>query len=127
MSTAGGSALLLLLVLIVIIVAVLYMRHRGGDQDLDTVEPGDEEEGQTTIELESNEAAPAVVATVPGTEATQEAEPEESAQIPQPPPPPPEASGPEFNQLLEDRASESELAADEETEMDGESEWEILD
>jgi hypothetical protein len=45
-------------------------------------------------------------------------------QIPPPPPPP---VGPEFNKVLEDKASESELKTEEETEPDHASEWEILE
>ncbi|MCJ2540775.1 MAG: PKD domain-containing protein, partial [Candidatus Thermoplasmatota archaeon] len=45
-------------------------------------------------------------------------------QIPPPPPPP---VGPEFNKVLEDKASESEIKTEEETEPDHASEWEILE
>ncbi len=48
----------------------------------------------------------------------------EADQLPPPPPPP---VGPQFNQVLEDRASESEVETDEENEPDHASEWEIID
>jgi hypothetical protein len=57
-------------------------------------------------------------------EATGEAASGDAEQLPPPPPPP---AGPQFNQVLEDRASESEVSTDDENEMDHESEWEVID
>lgn len=59
-----------------------------------------------------------------GTTATGEAVSGDADQIPPPPPPP---AGPQFNQVLEDRASESEVETDEENEPDHASEWEVID
>ena len=58
-----------------------------------------------------------------GAAATGEAASDEADQLPPPPPPP---AGPQFNQVLEDRASESEVQTDDETEVDA-SEWEVIE
>ncbi len=143
MSTAGGSAIIILLILVVILIAVLYMRSRGSGPFGGEVEPVDgteepevdvlgsipPEDIDLAMEVAAEAAeAPAAAGTYAYADAaaTTEATSEDTAQVPPPPPPPP-ASGPEFNQLLEDRESESELQGDDETEMDGESEWEVID
>jgi len=140
MSTAGGSAIIIALILAVIIIAVLYMRARGSGPFGGEIEPleGTEEteaDAMRSITPENIDVASEATAAVPvasGTyayanaAATTEVTSEDTVQVPPPPPPAP-ASGPEFNKLLEDRASESELHGEEETEMDGESEWEIIE
>ena len=140
MSTAGGSAIIILLILVVILIAVMYMRARGSDSFGGVIEPTEgtgESEADAmgsippediALAMEVAAASPAAAGTYAYADvaATTEATSEDTAQVPPPPSPPP-ASGPEFNQLLEDRASESELQGDDETEMDYEDEWEEID
>jgi PKD repeat protein len=136
MSTAGGSALILLLIIAVLLVAVLYMRYRGGKG---LGGDDDEEEDDETVVILPQQTAIDEPTTIPGAgpaivpgpapttapaAATGEAASGDADQLP---PPPPAPAGPQFNQVLDDRANESELQTDDETEPDHESEWEVID
>jgi len=147
MSTSGGSALILLLVLAVIIVAVVYMRYRNSRPPVEGVDEEELEEEGDVLDLDLEEAfaeQPTAAAAPPppadtgipslpdgpvgyagASAASGEAASGDADQLP-PPPPPPAMSGPAFNQLLEDRAAESELDGDDENEVDA-SEWEVID
>jgi hypothetical protein len=144
MSTAAGIGLILALIVVVLVV-LLWVRSRGmlggsGGDDIVTseewVDLNEEVEvdmGEKPTEPPAPKAKSPPKATEPvppagGAAVALEAAPGESAQVPPPPKPKPvPRKRIKVVKPLESKAVETEVPTDEETEMDGASEWEAVE